>query len=295
MKALILEQNAKERSLIQHVLEKIGHEAILGGDMEQAWQMIRTGEARFIIADGDAEDFKKANLIGRARDAKILPIYFLVLLVGEHDYADADDNLRKPIFASELKARIMIGQRFLSLGESLSSARNQLENLAVYDSLTGMMNRSAFFRSAQGELERARRNSSPLSVIAIDIDRFKALNADHGVDMGDEVLRFVAQTIREKSRPYDCMGRWTGDEFVIALPGIIGADAEKIADRIVKGIDAVDITYKDQAVKVGVSAGVVSASRISAATEAEPLIEQARQAMKRAKEAGGDQVYLTYI
>jgi two-component system, cell cycle response regulator len=295
MKALILEQNAKERSLIQHVLEKSGHEAILGGDMEQAWQLIEKGEARFIIADGDADDFKKSKLIGRVRSAKILPVYFLILTAGEVDFADADDNLHKPIAASELKARIMIGQRFLSLGESLSSARNQLENLALYDSLTGLMNRNAFFRSAQGELERARRSSSPLSMIAIDIDRFKALNAEHGVDMGDEVLKIVAQAIREKSRPYDCIGRWTGDEFVIALPGVIGADAEKVAERIIKGIDSADIKFKNDAVKVGVSAGIVSASRISASTEAEPLIEQARQAMARAKESGGDQVYLTYI
>ena len=113
--------------------------------------------------------------------------------------------------------------------------------------------------------------------------------------MGDEVLRIVAQIIREKSRPYDCIGRWTGDEFVIALPGVIGADAEKIAERIIKTIDAADITYKNDAVKVGVSAGIVSASRVSASAEAEPLIEQARQAMMRAKESGGDQVYLTYI
>ena len=124
MKALILEQNAKERSLIQHVLEKSGHEAILGGDMEQAWQLIEKGEARFIIADGDADDFKKSKLIGRVSAAKILPVYFLVLTAGEADFADADDNLHKPIAASELKACIMIGQRFLSLGESLSPAES---------------------------------------------------------------------------------------------------------------------------------------------------------------------------
>ena len=76
MKALILEQNVKERSLIQHVLEKSGHEAILSGDMEQAWQLIQKGEARFIIADGDAEDFKKSNLIGRVRAAKNPPHLF---------------------------------------------------------------------------------------------------------------------------------------------------------------------------------------------------------------------------
>jgi two-component system, cell cycle response regulator len=295
MKALILEQNAKERSLIQHVLEKSGHAAILGKDMDQAWQLIEKGEARFIIADGDAEDFKKSNLIGRARADKILPVYFLILTAGEEDYIEADDNLHKPLSASELKARIMIGQRFLLLGESLSHARDQLESLALYDSLTGLMNRNAFFRSAQGELERARRSSSPLTMIALDLDRFKSLNAEHGGEMGDEVLKIVAQIIREKCRPYDCIGRWTGDEFVIALPGVIGADAEKIAERIIKGINAANITYKNDAVKVGLSAGIVSASRISALAEVEPLIEQARQAMMRAKESGGDQVYLTYI
>jgi diguanylate cyclase (GGDEF)-like protein len=295
MKALILEQNVKERSLIQHVLEKSGHAAILSRDMDEAWQLIEKGEARFIIADGDAEDFKKSNLIGRARAAKILPVYFLILTAGEEDNADADDNLNKPLSASELKARIMIGQRILLLGESLSRARDQLESLALFDSLTGLMNRSAFLRSAQGELERARRSSAPLSMIALDLDRFKSLNAEHGVDMGDEVLKIVAQTIREKSRPYDCIGRWTGDEFVIALPGVIGADAEKIAERIIKGINAANITYKNDTVKVGMSAGIVSASRISASAETEPLIEQARQAMIRAKESGGAQVFLTYV
>ena len=97
----------------------------------------------------------------------------------------------------------------------------------------------------------------PTGQIALDIDKFKSLNAEHGVEMGDEVLRNVAQTIREKSRPYDCIGRWTGDEFVIALPGVIGADAEKIADRIIKGIDLTIITYNNDTAKVGVSAGIV--------------------------------------
>ena len=113
--------------------------------------------------------------------------------------------------------------------------------------------------------------------------------------MGDEVLKIVGQIIREKSRPYDCIGRWTGDEFVIVLPGVIGADSEKVAERIIKGINATNITYKNDAVKVGMSAGIVSASRVNASAETEPLIEQARQAMARAKESGGDQVFLTYI
>jgi diguanylate cyclase (GGDEF)-like protein len=295
MKVLVFEGGTKERSLIQNALEKSGHQMLVGETVEQALRLIQAGETRFVIADDSFDDLRNPDFIQRIRAANTRPIFLLVITSGEGDPADADDSLHKPVTSSELRARIMIGQRFLSLGDSLSQARDQIESMAVYDTLTGLMNRSAFYRTAQGELERARRSSSPLSLIALDLDNFKALNETHGLEAGDEVLKVVAQAIREKSRPYDCIGRWTGDEFVIALPGVIGNDAEKIADRIIKGIRSTEITYKDNTLNVGVSAGIASASRISAATEVEPLIQQARQAMARAKEDGGNQVNLTYV
>ncbi len=296
MKVLVLVHGAKERSLIQTTLEKGGHDVLIGDTAEQSWKLIEAGQTRFVIADGDADDVRQVDLIRRAREAPNLPsVYFLMLITGEEDFPGADDTLHQPITATDLKARINLGGRFLSLGDSLSQARDQLENMAMYDSLTSMMNHTAFFKVAQGELERARRASAPLSMIALDIDYFKTLNTQYGVDTGDEVLKIIAQVIREKSRPYDCIGRWTGDEFVIALPGVIGADAEKIADRIIKGVDSTSITHNGGTLKVGISAGIASATHINASTEVEPLIQQARQAMLRAKEAGGNQVNLTYI
>lgn len=295
MKVLVLERGAKERSLIRQALEKGGHEVVLAEDMQAAWTTIEKDEARFVIADGDAADFQDAGLIQRARSADLPATYFLVLSNGEGFVTDADDNLKKPFSAADLAARILVGQRILALGDSLSQARDQLENMAMYDSLTGIMNHTAFRRVAQGELERARRAASPLSMIVLDVDNFKKLNDQYGVDTGDDVLKILSQTIREKSRPYDCIGRWTGDEFVVALPGVIGSDAEKIAERIIKGIRSTRITHEEKLVNVGVSAGIASASHISTSTEVEPLIEQAKQAMRRAKEAGGNQVFLSYV
>ncbi len=295
MKVLVLERGTKERSLIQNALGKAGHYVILSDSAEQALRLLEAGEARFVILDGEADDVKKADLIRRVRASNLPPVYFLALTSGEVDSEDADDTLHKPLSVSELKARVMIGQRFLSLGDSLSHARDQIENMAIYDTMTGMMNRNAFYRNAQAELERARRASTSLSLIALDIDNFKALNEKYGIDMGDEVLKVISQTIREKSRPYDCIGRWSGDEFVIALPNVVGPDAEKVADRIIKGIQSTRITFKDDIVNVAVSAGIASATRINPATEVEPLIQQARQAMRRAKESGGNQIYLTFV
>jgi diguanylate cyclase (GGDEF)-like protein len=263
--------------------------------MEEALKPIGAGQIRFVIADVDAENFDKQGLIQRIRASIQPPLYFLMLTSTEKESADFDDTLFKPFTLTELKARIMIGQRFLSLGDNLSQARAQIDNLALYDKLTGLMNRSAFYRTAEGELERARRASSPLSVIALDLDNFKVLNEAYGTETGDEVLKVVAQTVREKSRPYDCIGRWSGDEFIIALPSVIGGDAEKIAERIIKGVRSTQITSKNIILNVGISAGIASAQRISAATEVDALIEQARRAVARSKEMGGNQVNVSYV
>lgn len=295
MKVLVLENNPGDRSLIQEVLQKGGHEMLLGESSERALEIIEAGEVRFVIADADADESRWSNLIRRARASGGAHVYFLLLTSKDTGPTEADDALRKPFSAAELRARILIGQRFLSLGDDLLQARHQIENLAVYDGLTGMMSRAAFYRSAQGELERARRSMAPLSLIALDIDNFKVLKNAYGTQAGEEVLRWVAQIIREKSRPYDLTGRWSGGEFMIALPGVIGPDAEKIAERILRGIQSVSLTYNETPLEIRLSAGVASASRISASTEIETLIQRALEAMQRARENGGNQVNLVYL
>jgi len=301
MKVLVLEPDSKERSGLQKVLERLGHTFTPIETSEQAWPMIQTGDARFLIGNWDTSDLRPLQFIPRARAANLVPPVYILLITEKKQDEDlapmgADDILHKPFSVHDLKTRISIGERILSLASGLVEARNQLDSLAMFDNLTNMLNRSAFYRQSVGELERARRAAVPLSLIALNIDDFKRINEAHGTEGADVVLHMVAQIIREKSRPYDCIGRWSGDEFVIMLPGVIGADAEKIAERILAGVRTARIEVDDAApLTVKMSSGIASASRISAASEVEPLIDQARQAMARAKEAGGDQVYLAYV
>lgn len=300
MRILVLVPDTKERAAIQRVLERNGHTMTPIETSEQAWPLLQSGEARFLIADWDTTDLRPLQFVPRARAARFIhPIYLLVITSKSQDDASpfgADDVLTRPYTALEFNNRVAIGERILSLAGNLANARDQLENLAMFDNLTGMMNRAAFYRQSAGELERARRASVPLSLIALDVDNFKLISDAHGPEAGKEILRIVAQTIRERSRPYDCIGRWSGDEFVIMLPGVIGADAEKIADRIIAGVRSTRIEVGNEpTLNVKLSAGIASASRISASTEVEPLIDQARQSMARAREAGGNQVYLAYV
>jgi diguanylate cyclase (GGDEF)-like protein len=301
MKILVLENDPKEFGLIQNALGGNRHSLVNIQSSEQAWSAVQAGVSRFIIANGDTSDLKQTQLISRLRAVKPEnPVYVLLTSArsAEEDIASmqADDVLTRPFKPQDLKNRVAMAERIISLASNLATARSELEEQAVFDPLTGFMNHPAFIRQSAGELERARRASMPLSLIALDIDNFKVINEKYSQKTGDEILKIVSNAIREKSRPYDCIGRWSGDEFVILVSGVIGADAEKIADRIIAGVRGTHIEIENEApLNVKISAGIASASRISASAEMDPLIEKARFAVARAKEAGGNQVFLVFV
>src|SRR5690242_604904 len=110
------------------------------------------------------------------------------------------------------------------------------------------------------------------------------------------MLAVVAQGIREKSRPYDGVGRYDASTFLIILPGVIGPDAGKIAQRVTNGIRSTEVSLVDgRNLQVELSAGVASSIRITASTEIEYLIEKAMQAMKQAKREGGNQAVTVFV
>lgn len=301
MKIMVLENDPKELALIQQALEGGQTELIQLGSIEQGWPYIKSGESRFLIANWDTSDLRAAQFIPRVRAEKLaVPLYIVLTTTkntnDEAAPAGADDIIQRPFKPSDLKNKIAMAERIVSLASNLAAARNQLENHAVFDDLTGFMNRAGFIRQSSSELERCRRASMPVSLIALVVDNFQSITDSFGVSVGDEVLRVLSETIREKSRPYDCISRWSGNEFVLMLTGVIGADAEKVADRIIAGVRGTRIEAESKtSVNVKISAGIASVPRVSTTIEGEPLIQQAFQAMARAKEVGGNQVFLIYV
>lgn len=301
MKILVLEPRPAESADIFKALEPEGHTLVKIDASEQALPLILAGEEVFLIADWDSSDLASLQFIPRARLANESAALYILLLRDKAagsapPPAGIDDILHKPFTHAELKSRLVVGERILSLGSSLVRARDQLESQAMLDPLTGLMNRPALLHQAAAELERARRATAPISFIALDIDTLQAINTAHGKEAGDEVLRAVGRALREKSRPYDCMGRWEADEFLVVLPGVFSADAEKIAERLINAVAGLTITSAQFTLPtIGASAGIAAAMRIGAASDLEPFIHQARQAMARAKESGGNQVFLINI
>lgn len=305
MDILAINTDLMERSVIQQVLERGGNKVVFAHNTEDAWQLILNQGIRFVIADTTPDPQVIHQFIQRVRSAQDLHghVYILLLTPKGQDGKllaslgkGADDYLNKPIVPQELKARVTVGVRILNMGNDLTQARDQLDNLAIYDPLTGLINRQAFYKQAQGELERARRSAQGVSVIVLDIDNFRAINTQHGHIIGDEVLQIVAQIIREKSRPYDCIGRWAGDQFSIALPGVISTDAEKIALRILNGVQSSEISLEDgTALNVNLSAGIASAQNINAYAEIDTFIQSAVQALHASQQDEGERIGVVFI
>jgi two-component system chemotaxis response regulator CheY len=302
MKILVLNKDLMERTVIQQVLQYNGHEIIPAENSETAMRLLQEGDIRFIIADRATTDIDSTQFIQRLREAQ--PPYYIYILLITPKVQDtdlttprtgADDYLHKPIAPIELKSRVQIGERILGLGDKLVHASDTLESAATVDPLTNLLNEKAFLAFSRGELERARRGQSPLTLIALGIDNFGSIKEHYGGEIGNDALNVIAQGIREKSRPYDGLGRYEADTFLLILPAVIGQDAEKVAERILKGILNTDVSLMDGTpISLRVSAGIASVVHISASTEIEPLIQQAKEALSHAKRAGGNQVYTVF-
>jgi two-component system chemotaxis response regulator CheY len=285
------------------VLQYNKHEIVAVGNSQAAMQLLREGDIRFVIADRATTDIDETEFIKHLREANA-PYYIYILLIASKvsdtdvttPNAGVDDYLHKPIVPLELKSRVHIGERILGLGDNLVQAKDTLKQMALFDPLTNMLNQKAFLNLSRGELERARRTQAPLSLIALDINNFKEIKEKHGDAIGSDVLILIAQAIREKSRPYDGVGCYDDSIFLIPLPGVIGPDAEKIAERILKGILNTNISLLDgTALTINISVGVVSSARITVNMEIDMLIEKAKELISAVKRNGGNQVETMFI
>ena len=305
LKILVVDDEAIARHLVEKTLIRLGHSVVLADSGEAAWEKLQEEPIRFVITDWNMPLMSGIQLIKKIR-ATALPGYVYSILVTSNNknediveglYAGADDYLTKPFNPTELEARVAVGERMLALEDGLMQANNQLEKLAMVDSLTGLLNRRAIYKFARGELERARRVSEPISIIFLDVDDFKEVNDRYGHLTGDEALRLITQVINKRSRAYDGVGRWAGDEFFVVLPNTSADDARGVAQRIVDGIAATKLPLSDGGVlSLSASVGVATLVKMTGgAMLLDEIIQSADEALSRAKAAGGNQVDLTVL
>ncbi len=184
--------------------------------------------------------------------------------------------------AERLRGRIdALEREAAGLRERLREEREQ----ALTDPLTGLPNRLAYEERIAQEHARWKRFATPLSLVVVDVDHFKAINDRYGHRAGDKVLRALGRLLRGRLRETDLAARYGGEEFVLVLPGADREAAAAVADEIRRAVAGYGFHYQGEPVRVTVSCGVAS---FGEGDTPERVFERADAALYAAKAAGRD-------
>ena len=171
----------------------------------------------------------------------------------------------------------------------LEDKNRTLAYQADHDGLTGLWNRRYVSDALRSEVERGRRYKRPLSVVLLDLDRFKTVNDTHGHQAGDAVLRALAETIRKTVRDSDIAGRFGGEEFLTLLPETDVDGAVHFAKRLLVAVRELEIAHEGQVLRVTASLGIMEWSARTEEITMDEIVRRADVALYRAKDSGRDQ------
>jgi diguanylate cyclase (GGDEF)-like protein len=294
MKILIADDESVSRRMLQGLLVKWGYDVISAEDGDAAWEKLKPSDApRMALLDWMMPGKNGVDVCRALRKQRPEPYTYILLLtakdakesVVEGLESGADDYLTKPFNPQELKARIRVGLRLLDLEDNLVQAREAMRFKATHDTLTGVWNRGAILDTLERETGRARREGTSLGVLIADLDHFKSLNDTYGHLAGDAVLREATKRMQTGVRPYDAVGRYGGEEFLILLPGCNGSDTQEKAERLREAIVREAVETSTGILNITMSVGGVATADWPADT-ANQILQMADLALYRAKEEG---------
>ena len=298
MKILLADDEPIARTMLEHWIRGWGYEPVSVKDGQEALEALETDpEIRMAILDWVMPEVDGVDICRRLREVSKEPYVYVILLTARDDKKDlvegldsgADDYLVKPCNPVELRVRLRAGRRVVELQQQLIHAREELRVKAMRDALTGVLNRGAILDYAKRELSRGQRRKEPLSVVMVDLDRFKHVNDKHGHAVGDAVLIAVCERMGATIRNYDSLGRLGGEEFVIVLPQCDVASARAVAERVRSLLSDSPVKSEAGDLSMTASFGVAcTAQRPDARVE--HLLRAADIAMYRAKCGGRDRV-----
>ncbi len=247
-----------------------------------------------VVAPEELED--AYAVAGQLEEQGILPVYERIMVRKDGSRFTAEINVAMITDEEGRQVHIQSVVRDVSnrkrLEQQLRDNLAEMENIAMQDPLTGLLNRRAIAEHVDVEWHRSQRERQPMCVLLIDMDNLKEINDRYGHKTGDEALLQLAAALRKSKRRYDWMGRWGGDEFLVVLPNTNLVQAKEVAERCQSVIEREPLTDPEgRPVKVEASIGLACYSgREGEELPLDMLLAQADQALYEAKEAGRNRV-----
>jgi diguanylate cyclase (GGDEF)-like protein len=306
MRVLIADDDSGTRLVLASALKALGMEISVAADGIAAWEALKEGSGPSLaLVDWEMPGIDGLELCHRIRGHQPPMQMYLILLTGRDSREDviaglnagADDYIIKPFDPEELRARVQVGMRVVTLQNRLAAriselqeARDQLTLQANTDALTGLSSRRAWLGLATTEVARSRRYGLPVAVLMIDLDFFKRVNDTHGHSAGDDVLREFGEVLRRVARASDVAGRLGGEEFAILLPQTSAKEAMNVAARLAEFWRQTSVPTLAGVVKLSCSIGVSEAEATD--SRIEDVLNRADLALYQAKRNGRDRVEL---
>ena len=301
MRALVADSDPDRLRLLEGWLTRWGYDVTSARNGVEAWSRLEVErEPILVLLSWRLEGMHGIDVCRKLRLHPELPSVYVLLFAGdrgEEDLLDgvnagADDFVFAPLESVEVKARVRTGARIVEIERALRASQDALRVQSTRDAVTGSWNRAAILDLLHKERERARRKSGSVGVVLADLDAFRKVNESLGTPVGDEVLREAARRMSSALRPYDAVGRYGGEEFLIVLPGSDGLGGLTVAERIRESFSGKPVHTSAGPVSITLSLGVAAEGGESA-SDGSALLRAAGTALKRAQQTGRNRVALS--
>jgi diguanylate cyclase (GGDEF)-like protein len=288
-KILVTDDDQSIREMLFDMIQLFGYECRVASGAEETLKILREDAFSLVISDIKMPEIDGISLTKMIKESH--PEIDVMIITGydtEYSFKDvikagASDFVTKPFSIDEIEAKLNRIIRERNLKKELKEKNEELKRLSIRDSLTGLFNQRHFYAELEREAERARRQKHPLSLILFDVDKFKNYNDTYGHLEGDKVLRKIGEIVQTSIRKdVDSGYRYGGDEFAVITPETNQQQSAKIGERILKDFNALGFSM------VTLSMGI---AEFDYTLETEKVVKSADEALYRAKNTGGNQIY----
>ena len=295
---LVADDDRLTRELLANILRSHGYVVETCEDGQEAVERVSRGGISLALLDimmPRLSGLEACRLLKGMTNETFLPVVLVTIKTDSASRVEglkigADDYVCKPFEEKELVARVEAMLRIKRLHDHVAQARQKLEQMSVHDELTGLYNYRYLHTRLSEEFKRAERYHDPLACAFVDIDQLKAHNDSGTRQLGDHIIRSVAELMRACVRDVDVIARYGGEEFLIVLPSTHFGGAVTVAERIWR--DVTEKRFSIDAQKfhnITVSIGVGLYPSRDVRTK-DALLRAADGALQQAKRDGGNRI-----
>lgn len=291
---LIVDDDAAIRDSMNEFVQMAGFDSITASSAEEAIEMLATNSVDVVITDIMLPGMDGLELTDRIKKSHEIDVIVMTGYSGDYSYEEAiskgaSDFVFKPVRFEELLLRLRRVLKERRLTQERIHMLEKLKRLSITDGLTKLYNSRYFYNQLKIEIDRTTRYQRPLSLLLMDIDKFKEYNDNFGHLEGDKVLIRLGQVIKSCLRKMDSAYRYGGEEFTIILPETEGDEAATVAERIRAAVEAERFFPQEESdpICITISVGV---TEFNWQEEIAVFVQRADKAMYQSKQSGRNRV-----